>query len=418
MSSTDRWWRLSRFWWALDSLADLATVDAEWRSLLGEEYGVVQSLLISDGREVRSYPRIGVGSGRAPYDLIAEGDDRRVAIDPDGGDSLMLTAEQVRAHRLDLPRFARSLCGAFGFEFDRPLQQFGPGVCRRIGTCRPTNATRCAVYLCMRQDIEEQLDSIRRLLSLNRDPFVLLTPRHLDDTDIEHVLRARSVCHLPLCDTIALGDTSAMSQIAPADRLLAEFSPVVEIFERGERQREPFVFQRLGEAWMLVYEGTPTGLKHIKGLQYIHHVLTHAPKSNHVSEIVATCSGEESVKATGSAGAMLDPEAMKAYRERFESLKSEQDEAEKNNDEGRVEKLQSEIDALGGELASAQGLGGRAREEASDSEHLRISVKNRINGAIKAIRSWHPALASHLGTSISTGQFISYKPDRSIPWSL
>ncbi|MEQ9616632.1 MAG: hypothetical protein RLN60_01215 [Phycisphaerales bacterium] len=418
MKSTERWWRLSRFWSALDNLADLATVDAEWRSLLGEEYELARALLTCDGREVQSYPRIGDGSGRAPYDLVAEDDGRRVAVDPSGGDPLVLTVEDVRAHLLDLPKLARLICTALGFDCDRRLQQYGPGVCRRIGAHRPTNATRCPVYLCIRQDIDEQIESIRRLLSLNREPFILLTPRHLDDADIEHVLRARSVCHLPLCDVIGINDESRMGQIEPADRLLAEFQPVVEVFERGDAQREPFVFRRLGEAWMLVYEGEPTGAKDRKGLQYIHHVLTHAPKDHHVSEIVATCSGEDAVRSTGSAGEVLDSDARKEYRNRFESLQIEHDKAVKDNDESRKDSIQHEIDALVDELSSAEGLGGRVREGSSDTEHLRVSVKNAIDRAIKAIAPWHPALGAHLDSSISTGQFICYRPDRPIPWSL
>lgn len=209
-----------------------------------------------------------------------------------------------------------------------------------------------------------------------------------------------------------------MCATAPADRLLDEFRLMVEIFERGDHQRERFVFRRLGEAWMLVFEGEAIGLKHREGLQYIYLALSHAQKPLHVSEIAAICAGEEDVSPTGSAGEVLDAKAMKAYRARFESLESELTEAVKHHDEGRQEKLQEELDALAGQLAEAKGLGNRVRKASDDADRLRKSVTMAINRAIGAIETWDAAMASYLRNAIKTGQFIEYAPDRPVVWGL
>jgi hypothetical protein len=122
----------------------------------------------------------------------------------------------------------------------------------------------------------------------------------------------------------------------------------------------------------------------------------------------------------GDTGVILDARAKAEYRAKMTELNAELEEAESNNDAGRVEKLRVEIDALERQLTSALGLGGRDRKSRSHMERARWLVTNSIKRAISKIRAGDPALARHLSTRIRTGNFCSYTsdPDHPLVWRL
>jgi hypothetical protein len=80
------------------------------------------------------------------------------------------------------------------------------------------------------------------------------------------------------------------------------------------------------------------------------------------------------------------------------------------SDPERAARIELEIEALTGELASAVGLGGRDRETASPAERARVSVTKAIQTALRSIGRESPELAEHLAASIQTGRFCSYAP--------
>jgi non-specific serine/threonine protein kinase len=120
------------------------------------------------------------------------------------------------------------------------------------------------------------------------------------------------------------------------------------------------------------------------------------------------------------AGPTLDARAKAAYRRRLDDLAAELQEARDWSDPERAARIELEIDALTGELASAIGLGGRDRETASPAERARVSVTKAIQTAVKSIGRESPELADHLDASIRTGRFCSYAPHGAAPpsWAL
>jgi hypothetical protein len=51
-------------------------------------------------------------------------------------------------------------------------------------------------------------------------------------------------------------------------------------------------------------------------------------------------------------------------------------------------------------------------------ERARKAVTRRIRNAMRRITRAHPRLGQHLATSIRTGEFCSYQPERAILWSV
>jgi tetratricopeptide (TPR) repeat protein len=187
-------------------------------------------------------------------------------------------------------------------------------------------------------------------------------------------------------------------------------------------------FRREGDYWSIAYEGRIIRLKDVKGLRYIHRLLSTPGRDLHVAELAglaqvssggsgATPDPELRVES-GHAGEILDARAKAEYTRRIRDLEEELEEARSWNDVERADRAQGEIDLLSQQLVAAYGLGGRARRAADSSERLRKAVTNRIRDAVARIAREDPALARHLSNSIATGTFCRYSPDRGIPWDL
>lgn len=196
----------------------------------------------------------------------------------------------------------------------------------------------------------------------------------------------------------------------------------------------PSQFRREGEYWTLVFHGTVARLKDTRGMHYLARLLQHPGHELSALALAADapdCSirvlpgtrlcGEARdsaaalVQSTGftDAGAVLDPHAIAAYRQRLTELQDEIEEASALHDIGRVEKLQTEHEFVMQELVGAVGLGGRARKAASPQEHARVNVTRAIRTAIARVTEVQPALGQHLALTIKTGTFCLYAPDPS-----
>jgi tetratricopeptide (TPR) repeat protein len=111
------------------------------------------------------------------------------------------------------------------------------------------------------------------------------------------------------------------------------------------------------------------------------------------------------------ADCVLDDDARSAYRKRIEELTAELERADRLGLPARSTQAQAELDAVVAHLASASGLGGRARAFANDLERARTAVTKAIRRVVEQIGSTCPALATHLRQSIVTGQVCEYTGD-------
>lgn len=114
-------------------------------------------------------------------------------------------------------------------------------------------------------------------------------------------------------------------------------------------------------------------------------------------------------------GPVLDDRAKAAYRERIVELNARYDEARAQDEVGRAERAERELEALTRELARATGLGGRRRTRGASSERARSAVTRALRRAIEALRAAEPELATHLDASVRTGSACAYVPDDAVP---
>ena len=201
---------------------------------------------------------------------------------------------------------------------------------------------------------------------------------------------------------------------------------------RRQRSPAPNSFRPEGDYWTVSFAGATCRLKDSRGLHYIAYLLQHPHKEFHVVSLISVPGGLsgkapdaypvqdphlslDHIEEFSDAGEILDPQARAAYKQRVSELQEELTEAQQFHDLGRSEQLAAEIDFLTHELASAVGLGGRARRVGSPAERARVNITRAIKIALRKISEHHAALGQHLATTIKTGTYCSYTPDVRMP---
>lgn len=175
------------------------------------------------------------------------------------------------------------------------------------------------------------------------------------------------------------------------------------------------VFRRRDDFWELAFEGKTIHLKHAVGFAYIAHLLTEPNRYIPAVTLHSLRTGIDPLVSTGSSGPILDDVGRRNYERRYRGLEEELDEARQNQDLGRIEKLESEMEQVTEQVLTATGLGGRTRE-LSDIEKVRKSVSRAVSLALGRISEKHESLGRHLTTAITSGRIFRYAPDREIVW--
>ena len=167
--------------------------------------------------------------------------------------------------------------------------------------------------------------------------------------------------------------------------------------------------------WSVGPAGEARLLPDMKGLHYLRALLQRPGAEITALEMSAMVAGHGTAVAEPDAGERLDRRALTAYRNRLRQIDEELDEAQSWNDPARVERIETEREALLRELAGAAGLGGRARSMGGTAERARVAVRKAIAAALDRIDTEDPATARLLRRTIHTGSVCRYEPDPDTP---
>jgi hypothetical protein len=185
------------------------------------------------------------------------------------------------------------------------------------------------------------------------------------------------------------------------------------------------VFRREGELWRLSYAGVDAHLPDLKGLHDIARLLGAPGDEIHCLELAGGAAGatprparDDSLALQGHAGELLDEQGRGEFKRRIADLREQIELADAAGDVIRAERAREELDGVAEALASAFGLGGRARRAGDPAERARSAVTWRIRSAVSKVEAAHPELGAHLRASVRTGTFCSYRPERPLRWSL
>ncbi|MCZ0961067.1 tetratricopeptide repeat protein [Paracoccus benzoatiresistens] len=171
-------------------------------------------------------------------------------------------------------------------------------------------------------------------------------------------------------------------------------------------------FARVGQGWVVAFEGRQALLPDLKGFSDICRLLERPGEEVHCLDLA------ERLPAEHGGDAVLDDRARAALKARIRDLQEEIADAEERNDIGRTERLRNEFETLVETLSDALGLGGRSRRLGSLAERARTTVTWRIRHAVKRVTAAHPELGRHFAHTLHTGTFCCYNPERSVAWRL
>ncbi len=192
-----------------------------------------------------------------------------------------------------------------------------------------------------------------------------------------------------------------------------------------------YLFRHEGDYWTLAGDGNVSRVRSLRGFDYIAELLRHPYQQIYVVDLAALGvppesrltveeAAEHGLRISGEADVApaLDRRAREDYRARWRELLAEEAEARRDNDAGRVARIQREIDMLAAQLGAAAGGSGGGRSGPSLKERARVNVRNCITAALRAVRQHDETLWRHLANSIKTGSFCCYGPERPVVWEM
>jgi hypothetical protein len=112
----------------------------------------------------------------------------------------------------------------------------------------------------------------------------------------------------------------------------------------------------------------------------------------------------------GSHQAVLDEDAINAYRRRLSALRDEMDAADAWGDAEGSHRAHAESAWLISQLSAASGLGGRIRTFGTGDERARIAVGKAIRRALDRICAVDQAVGRRLRDTVHTGLRCCYRP--------
>jgi len=191
------------------------------------------------------------------------------------------------------------------------------------------------------------------------------------------------------------------------------------------------IWRQVGDMWEIIFCEVQRFIKDSVGMKYLGYLVHHPDEPVTCSALVQLVQGPSPASGRGPsriqrpylfAGAnlhitdlnnaepILDQQTIRTCRDRWQELQGELQEAEDNNDLGRIPALRAEIDVLYQYLAGARGFRTRGCRTISPGDNPRTRVKQAITRAIARIRLVHPTLADHLQLTIRTGSTCCYCP--------
>lgn len=294
-------------------------------------------------------------------------------------------------------------------------------------------------------DVSKKIIEIARELLKVKNKLCLGNPeynsKYNSKHDLEHTLEHNS---------------DIMSQIYDAEQLLAQAKKmsledvINEIKPKAEYAEKELlkgnVFHRTGDYWNIVYGGENTSLKSTKGLTCIAHLLDNAGNSIRAYDLrmwvdkKVPTSGRDSTKdiiyyneenrkedestskhanaTRDGVGVVLTSEAIAYINEELRELQEDLEIAKKNNDPGKKDKIQMDIDDLKNSLVADVGIKDHPREFNSNEEVDRKDIDTNIRRAYKKLKEKHNPLWLHLTNHIKISNKCSYSPDGSMDWDV
>ncbi|MEV0617372.1 hypothetical protein AB0I81_28890 [Nonomuraea sp. NPDC050404] len=205
----------------------------------------------------------------------------------------------------------------------------------------------------------------------------------------------------------ALADRKELDEAAREARELGMVLPE-PVGERAPEVRGACRARRHGLHWLVELDARSVLVGHSVGMRYLAMLMANPGQEIPAIDLAA---GQDAAKsAATSQQPLLDEVARRTYKERLAKLEAELAELGPDDGPGRAAALREEREWLMAELASATGIGGRARPFAGTEERARIAVGKAIWRAVTRIAQADEVIGQELRATVRTGARCCYLP--------
>lgn len=179
------------------------------------------------------------------------------------------------------------------------------------------------------------------------------------------------------------------------------------------------IFHKEGNFWTVKFQGKIERITHCVGFSYVSFLISKQGRTFKTTEFLSLYHKKPITLASGDN--QLDDEAKEHYKKALDDIEFQLEEAKKNKDSGKQQKLEEDKAFLIAELAKAAGYSNHKKKLNSEFDKHRLSIGKAIVRSIKKIDAYLPELAEHLRDSIPSpysGTSLSYRPAKLIDWLL
>ena len=260
-------------------------------------------------------------------------------------------------------------------------------------------------------------DDVSTLLFKLKTPFIVTTgTRMFWDEGLVEVLRERNIPLLALSEALEFRD----GQFVPTD----VWHGAIESFRKTLHPENmvampEYEFRKMGQGWVIRFEGNDTFIKDGIGPNYISLLLRKPKTPIFASDLQAIAAGQKPEHTQRvSSGHKSDAATLEQIHKRYNELVAELEEAKQDHNNLLEKEICDEIEKLMNYLAEATGWDGYVKKEIDEAEKIRQAVYRAIQRTIILLEELLPECAEHLEDAIETGFTINYMPSTPVEWIL
>jgi hypothetical protein len=169
-----------------------------------------------------------------------------------------------------------------------------------------------------------------------------------------------------------------------------------------------------GSYWVLVFDGRRTILRSGPGMVCLRRLVQFPNKRVDFRDLAKEATPPEVIVECGNTP-RFDQKAAAEYQSRLRDLDEEIDDAQRDADSARTERLETERAEMIAEL-KAGFRRGEIRTGSVEYRNLRNRICNAVNRAVAEIASDNPLAGEHFREALRTDHGMIYDPKASFPW--
>ncbi|WP_145418421.1 hypothetical protein [Planctomycetes bacterium K23_9] len=387
-----------RPWQALSRIPSLRAPRRAWQVELGEHWELCHQFL-SATPDLAAWTL--ASDGVTACDVVEHDDGTFVGINRLQGEVFDVERNELTICTFGVAKLGKSLMPLLGGRAES-LSAVPNGSVQKLGRLPPRFAST-TVHFCARTD---QTSLIETAMSVGAKTVLLVPSLAGTRIDLGSIERTFEVTVIAADDLFFIQEGT----IVVSDPALDELRYRLGLGE----DTPPNSFRMTGDHWAICFEKNRIVLADAIGMWYLAEFLSRPGRTLNPVELENARTGIAARSSTSGTGEAFDEDARREYKRTLADISARIVEAERNNDAGTLETLQTEQYEILSQLQKDTGKNGKARV-LTDESKSRKNVRQAVNRDIKRIAEHHAEFAEHLKIAFK-GNAMCYRPDADPNW--